>query len=101
MGLCFSTLPDGRSGIGRCTLDYVPKRLRRHCHQLALPVFAGCVAGMILICWLRHTTDHSDRVVQTLGFSMIALAYGALLVLSLGPLAGLFSTRILRIFGKY
>ena len=58
-------------------------------------------AGLILICVIRHTTQHTDRLICTLGFSAIALAYGSLLLLSLGPLAGFFSLPALRIFGKY
>ncbi len=75
--------------------------LGRYCQKLALPVFAVSAAGVILICSLRHTTAHDDQLVYTLGFSVIAVAYGALLILGLGPLAKLFSARILRMFGKY
>jgi peptidoglycan/LPS O-acetylase OafA/YrhL len=74
---------------------------REWCQRLALPAFAVSVVGLIVICAFRHTTAHSDRVVHTIGFSVIAVGYGALLVLAMGPLSGLFSIRLLRIFGKY
>lgn len=74
---------------------------RSRCQQLALPVFAVSAVAMILICLIRHTTAHADRLIYTLGISILAAAFGALLTLGLGPLGGLFSTRVLRIFGKY
>jgi peptidoglycan/LPS O-acetylase OafA/YrhL len=72
-----------------------------HCQKSAWAVFLASAGVATLICALRHTTDHSDRVISTVGFSVIGFAYAALLVLSLGPLGGLFSLRVLRIFGKY
>lgn len=74
---------------------------RGRIQKLATPVFTVSVGLLILIFAFRHTTEHSDRLVCTLGFSVIAIAYGALLVLSLGTLSSLFSMRILRLFGKY
>ena len=73
----------------------------QHCQRSAWALFLASAGAVILICVLRHTTDHYDRVICTVGFSVIAIAYGALLVLSLGPLAGIFSLWILRTFGKY
>jgi peptidoglycan/LPS O-acetylase OafA/YrhL len=75
--------------------------LRNRCEKMALPLFIASAAVVILICAVRHTTERSDRLICTAGFSMIALAYGSLLLLSLGPLAGFFSLPALRIFGKY
>jgi peptidoglycan/LPS O-acetylase OafA/YrhL len=75
--------------------------LWQRCQRSAWALFLASTGAVILICVLRHTTDHNDRVIGTVGFSVIAIACGALLVLSLGPLAGLFSLRILRTFGKY
>jgi peptidoglycan/LPS O-acetylase OafA/YrhL len=62
---------------------------------------AACVAVM---CLVRHTVDHSDPVIATIGFSLIALMYGSLLLVGLRPhgwVARLFSTRLLRMFGRY
>lgn len=62
---------------------------------------ASCVVG---ICAVRHTVNHIDPAIATVGFSVIALAYGSLLVLALRPdswMERLLSLRILRIFGKY
>lgn len=75
--------------------------LRNRLQQLALPVFSASVVVVILICIYRHTTSHDDHVVCTAGFTIIALAYGALLILAQGPFSGLFSTQLLRTFGKY
>jgi len=75
--------------------------LWRRCQSAAWALFFGSAGAVTLICALRHTTDHSDRIISTVGFSIIGIAYGALLVLSLGPLAGIFSLQALRTFGKY
>jgi peptidoglycan/LPS O-acetylase OafA/YrhL len=75
--------------------------LRNLCQRLALPVFAVSVIAVLLICGFRHTTVHADRVICTAGFSLIAIAYGALLILAVGPLSNLFSARALRRLGKY
>ena len=71
------------------------------CQRSAWILFLASTGTIILICVLRHTTDHNDRLIFTLGFTVIAIACGALLVLSLGPLSRIFTLRILRIFGKY
>jgi len=76
-------------------------RVWEYCQKFAYPVFAVSAGVVILICVLRHTTAHTDRLIETAGFSVIAIAYGALLILSLGPLSGLFSLGILRTFGRY
>jgi peptidoglycan/LPS O-acetylase OafA/YrhL len=62
---------------------------------------ASCVVG---ICVVRHTVNHIDPAIATVGFTVIALAYGSLLVLALRPsswMERLLSFRILRVFGKY
>jgi len=56
------------------------------------------------ICLIRRTVDHGDPVIATVGFSLIALGFGALLLLALQKgswLEWLLSARVLRIFGKY
>ncbi len=68
---------------------------------LAFVLAAGAVVGT---CIVRRAVDHSDPVIATIGFSLIALAYGALLLLALRKgtwLEWLLSARVLRIFGKY
>ncbi|MHB8652839.1 MAG: acyltransferase family protein [Terriglobia bacterium] len=87
--------------LGAALAVLVRSDLRKRCEKFAFPLFAASAAGVILICAIRHTTDHADRLICTVGFSVIAVAYGSLLLLSLGPLAGLFSLPPLRIFGKY
>jgi peptidoglycan/LPS O-acetylase OafA/YrhL len=66
-----------------------------------LMIAVGIVAG---ICVARHTTDHSDPVIGSIGYSTIAVAYGSLLVLCLQPGSWpqrAFSASVLRLFGKY
>jgi peptidoglycan/LPS O-acetylase OafA/YrhL len=66
-----------------------------------LIVAVGVVAA---ICAIRHTTDHSDPVIATIGYSAIAVAYGSVLVLCLKTgslIQQLFSVGVLRVFGKY
>lgn len=68
---------------------------------LAFLLAALTVAGM---CALRHTVDHSDPVISSIGFLVIALAWGSLLVCCLRPSAiteRVFSITPLRILGKY
>jgi peptidoglycan/LPS O-acetylase OafA/YrhL len=67
-------------------------------------VFFPAAVSVFAICYIRRTTDHSDSAIATIGFSLIALSYGALLVLALRQgtvLERLLSTRVLRIFGRY
>lgn len=71
------------------------------CQRSAWPFFAVSASATALICVVRHTTEHNDRLISTLGFSVIGIGCAALLVLSLGPLSGFFSLGVLRIFGKY
>jgi peptidoglycan/LPS O-acetylase OafA/YrhL len=62
---------------------------------------AGVVVSM---CCLRHSVDHSDPVISSVGFSAIALTGGSLLMCCLIPgslTERLFSFRPLRILGKY
>jgi len=61
----------------------------------------GSVIGM---CIARQSVNHSDPVIATVGFSVIALAYGGVLLLALrrGSWAARFmSSKVLRLFGKY
>jgi peptidoglycan/LPS O-acetylase OafA/YrhL len=99
----YATLPSRMDGLalGAALAILYRSNLRERCQQLAFPILAASITAVVLICVVRHTTAHADRVVDTIGFSLIVLAYGALLVLSLVPLARIFSARILRIFGKY
>lgn len=67
-------------------------------------VFFPSAMIVTAICFLRRTTDHIDPVIATVGFSFIALGYGALLTLALRQgtwLERLLSLGVLRIFGKY
>ena len=64
---------------------------------------AGCV--MVLFVW-RHGLGHTDPVVQTIGFTALALLFGSLLVLVLGsdgpsPYRRVFENPALCMFGLY
>jgi peptidoglycan/LPS O-acetylase OafA/YrhL len=102
-GWAYASLPCRMDGLalGAALAILFRGNLWQQCQRSAWAVFLTSAGAVVLICALRHTTDHYDRVICTVGFSVIATAYGALLVLSLGPLTGLFSLRTLRIFGKY
>ncbi len=63
-------------------------------------IIAGC-GGLIAIFALRHTAGHQDTAMSTAGFSLTALTYGGLLVLSFTTLRRLFSLSILQMFGRY
>jgi peptidoglycan/LPS O-acetylase OafA/YrhL len=73
--------------------------------QLARPVWlVGSVSGLgiIAVIIIRHTVYHADPVMQTLGYSLLAVFFGAVLILSLtSSLQQVFSSAILRWFGKY
>jgi peptidoglycan/LPS O-acetylase OafA/YrhL len=74
-------------------------------HKLAGPAWLVASAsglGILAIIITRHTVYHLDEVMQTLGYSLLALFFGALLILALtSPLQLIFNLGILRWFGKY
>jgi peptidoglycan/LPS O-acetylase OafA/YrhL len=72
--------------------------------RLAPALFITSTLAFAGICWGRHTLDHDDAMIATAGYTLIAAAYGSLLVLCLPAnswLQHLFSLRALRLFGKY
>ena len=78
----------------------------QHDRVLRWAPLAFMVAGgsTIALCAVRHEVNHSDPFIATIGFSVIALAYGSLLLMALrrgGWVEKLFSLKILRIFGRY
>jgi peptidoglycan/LPS O-acetylase OafA/YrhL len=90
--------------IGAAIAIAVRGPLKNHLMKWAPIIFPLAAATVIAICLFRRTTDHSDPAIATFGFTLIALAYGALLVLALRQgtcLERLLSTRVLRLFGKY
>lgn len=70
-------------------------------YRWAVPSFLVSGSIFALICFTRGTTDHVDVIIQTVGFSVLAIAYGSLLVLSLKHWKPIFTSPILRTFGKY
>jgi len=90
--------------VGAAIAIAVRGPLRDKIMKWAPAVFFPAVASVIAICFLRRTVDHTDPAIATLGFSLIALAYGALLTLALRKgtwLERLLSLGVLRTFGKY
>jgi peptidoglycan/LPS O-acetylase OafA/YrhL len=78
--------------------------LRERIQQWAPFLFTFAAGVTVAICAFRQTESYFDSLIATLGYTVTAIAYGALLVLSLRPrslLAHLLSLRILRTFGKY
>jgi peptidoglycan/LPS O-acetylase OafA/YrhL len=58
--------------------------------------------GILAIVVVRHTAYHADPVMQTLGYSLLAVFFGAMIILSLAtPLQRVFDVGILRWLGKY
>jgi peptidoglycan/LPS O-acetylase OafA/YrhL len=78
--------------------------LRDRIQQLAPFLFTFAAAATVAICAFRHTEYGHDLLIATLGYTVNAIGYGALLVLSLRPeslLAHVLSLSVLRTFGKY
>jgi peptidoglycan/LPS O-acetylase OafA/YrhL len=67
----------------------------------ALPILVSSAALFVTICIIRHTVDHNDAAIAVWGYSLIAMAYGSLLVMSLGPFSKVLSWSVLRAFGRY
>jgi peptidoglycan/LPS O-acetylase OafA/YrhL len=67
-------------------------------------IVAGTALTLVLsIVLLRHTKDPQDIVMGTIGFSILWMFYGSVLLLALNwqPLRTLMQARFLRWFGKY
>jgi peptidoglycan/LPS O-acetylase OafA/YrhL len=70
----------------------------------ATPMFLASSLFVAAICIVRRTVYHADGLISTAGFTFIAIAYGALLILAIRPgslLERVFSMPLLRLFGKY
>ena len=70
----------------------------------AIPMFLVSSLSVAAVCIIRRTVDHADALIGTAGFTFIAIAYGALLILAIRPgslLKRTFSLPLLRLFGKY
>src|SRR5262249_6626380 len=80
-GWAYASLPcradDLAFGAGLAVL--FRHNLWRYCQRFAWLLFLSSAGIVILICVLRDTTDHRDRVISMIGFSVIGIAYGALL----------------------
>ena len=69
-------------------------------------VLVASVLGLMALWGWRGDLAALDPAVQVVGFSLLALAFGGLLVQTLkarpgGPLAGFFTHPVMRVFGKY
>jgi len=90
--------------LGAAIAILIRGRLQQHILKWAPLTFVLAAGGVVLMCAARHTVNHSDPVIATIGFSVIALAYAAMLVLALRPgswVEWFLSLKLLRIFGKY
>jgi peptidoglycan/LPS O-acetylase OafA/YrhL len=67
-------------------------------------VFVSAAIATIVICAVRRTVVPEDLLIATVGYSIIAMMYGSLLLLALKKgtwLASFLSLPLLRVFGKY
>ena len=90
--------------LGAAIAILVRGPLPEHTLRWASLAFILAASAVVGVCIIRRTVDHGDPAIATGGFSLIALANGALLLLALrkgGWIESLLSVRILRIFGKY
>jgi peptidoglycan/LPS O-acetylase OafA/YrhL len=90
--------------VGAAIAMLVRGPLRDRLEGWAHFVFFPAAIAVLTICIFRHTTERYDVVMATLGFSIIAVMYGALLVLALRQeswLAHFLSWPVLRMFGRY
>lgn len=68
---------------------------------LATAAFLLAGAAFVAIGLHAHSFARSNSAIATWGYSLTAIAYGGLLLMSLGVVAPVFSLLILRVFGKY
>jgi peptidoglycan/LPS O-acetylase OafA/YrhL len=90
--------------VGAAIAIAVRSPLKDQLMRWAPTVFFPVAAGIVILCALRGTVDHSDPAIASIGFSLIAIAYGAMLTLALREhtwFQRVLSVKILRIFGKY
>jgi peptidoglycan/LPS O-acetylase OafA/YrhL len=90
--------------LGAAIAILVRGPLQRRMLKWAPWTFLLAAGGVVAMCAVRHTVNHFDALIATIGFSVIALAYGAMLVLALRPgswVEWVLSLKLLRIFGKY
>jgi len=77
---------------------------RERLAKIAPTVLAMAAAGVLAICVATRTTDHDSPGLSSVGFTLIALTSGSLLVLAVlkhGIVYKLFSWQPLRTLGKY
>jgi peptidoglycan/LPS O-acetylase OafA/YrhL len=77
---------------------------RRRLPEWGATSFVIASGVLVILFGMRHSVDRYDPLVATIGYSVTALAYGALLLGSLKPrgwLERVFSTMPLRLVGKY
>lgn len=90
--------------LGAAIAVLVRGPLQQRLQQFAPIVLIVGTLSMVIICWTRHTVDHGDAVIGTIGYTVLGAVYGSLLTLCLRTgswLQRIFSLRILRVFGKY
>ncbi len=78
-----------------------PEGLQRFSRATWLVGSVSTLAILVIIL-SRHTLYHADPVMQTFGYSLLAVFFGVLLTLGVtSPLQRVFDLQILRWFGKY
>ena len=74
-----------------------PSKLQRW----AIPIFLLATFAFIAIAMGCHSASRSQPAIAVWGYSLTAIAYGALLTMGLGLLSKILSWSILRAFGRY
>ena len=71
--------------------------------RMAPLVLAACILGLIMVCVARGTTNYTDPLVGTVGYSLLAIGGGAAVALAASTAWAihLFSFLPLRILGRY
>ena len=90
--------------IGAIIAVVMRGRTREQLQTAAWPTLAVAALSMVFALSVRRTVDHGDPLISTLGFTLDAIAFGALLVIVIRQgswLGRVFSTPLLRLFGKY
>ncbi|MDP9148075.1 MAG: acyltransferase [Acidobacteriota bacterium] len=90
--------------IGAIIAIAMRSRTRDQLQKAAWPTFVIAALSLVIVLGMRRTVDHGDPLISTLGFTLDAIAYGALLVIVIKQgswLGHVFSMPLLRLFGRY
>jgi peptidoglycan/LPS O-acetylase OafA/YrhL len=87
--------------VGAALAIVIRKVGARRLQGWAAGTFALTCCSLIALCLSLHSVDRSDPTIAVWGYSLTAVAYGSLLLMSLGVFSSFFTFSILRMFGRY